>query len=68
MFTPSVPVTPLPVEYLDTRQAADFARRSYATLKRLHGPDRDTGMRKHGRRVVFHLETLRKFLASEAAK
>jgi len=56
----------LPVEYLDTRQAELFSRRSYSTLRRQHRiPDRDTGLRKQGRRVVFILAKLREFLASE---
>jgi len=66
MSMPISHVPPVPVEYLDARQAAEYARRSYQTLKRLHRPpDRDTGLRRHNRRVVFHFETLRRFLAVE---
>lgn len=64
MVATSAPV-PSPSEFFDTRQAEDFARQSYQTLKRRHREGHDTGLRKHGRRVVFHVETLRKFLLGE---
>lgn len=51
-------------EFLDTKQVEQFARQSYATLKRRHREGADTGLRKHGKRVVFHLPTLRAYLSS----
>lgn len=58
--------TPAPAataaEFLDTREVEQFARLSYATLKRRHQEGHDTGLRKRGRRVVFHVPTLIKFL------
>ena len=53
------------VEFLDTRQVEQFARLSYATLKRRHREGDGTGLRKRGRRVVFHVPTLTKFLLGE---
>lgn len=55
---PAVPAA----EFLDTREVERFARLSYATLKRRHQEGHDTGLRKRGRRVVFHVPTLTKFL------
>ena len=49
-------------EFLDTRQVEQFARVSYATLKRRHREGHDTGLRKRGRRVLFHAPTLKAFL------
>lgn len=49
-------------EFLDTREVERFARLSYATLKRRHHEGHDTGLRKRGRRVLFHVPTLTKFL------
>ncbi len=65
------PATPSPVpngEFLDTREVEQFARQSYATLKRRHREGHDTGLRKRGRRVLFHVDTLRKFLSAEDAR
>jgi hypothetical protein len=65
---PAIP-TPAPNgEFLDTREAEQFARQSYATLKRRHREGHDTGLRKRGRRVLFHVATLRKFLSAEEAR
>ena len=61
MIAPSAPPAPVG-EFLDTRQVEQFARLSYATLKRRHQEGHDTGLRKRGRRVVFHAPTLTKFL------
>ena len=68
MLAMTNPVNPPQVEFLDTRQVEAFARQSYATLKRRQREGHDTGLRKHGRRVVFHVDTLRRFLAGEATK
>ena len=56
------------VEFLDTRQVEQFARLSYATLKRRHREGGDTGLRKRGRRVLFHVPTLTKFLLGESTQ
>lgn len=64
MFATSAPVAP-PGAFLDTREVEQFAKQSYATLKRRHKEGHDTGLRKRGRRVVFHVETLRKYLLGE---
>ena len=63
----SATVTPA-VVFLDTRQVEQFARLSYATLKRRHREGSDTGLRKRGRRVLFHVPTLTKFLLGESAQ
>ena len=49
-------------EFLDTREVEQFARFSYTTPKRRHHEGHDTGLRKRGRRVVFHVPTLTRFL------
>jgi len=67
MIATSAPVSPPPAEFLDTREVERFARLSYATLKRRHKEGHDTGLRKRGRRVVFHVPTLTKFLLGESA-
>ena len=54
-------------EFLDTRQVEQFARLSYATLKRRHQEGHDTGLRKRGRRVLFHVPTLTTFLLGKPA-
>ena len=54
-------------EFLDTRQVEQFSKLSYATLKRRHQEGHDTGLRKRGRRVVFHTPTLIQFLLGEPA-
>ena len=61
MIATSAPPAPA-VEFLDTRQVEQFARLSYATLKRRHQEGHDTGLRKRGRRVLFHVPTLIQFL------
>ena len=67
MIATSAPVSPSPAEFLDTREVERFACQSYATLKRRHKEGHDTGLRKRGRRVVFHVPTLTKFLLGESA-
>lgn len=67
MIATSAPVSSSPGEFLDTRQVEQFARQSYATLKRRHREGHDTGLRKRGRRVVFHVPTLTKFLLGESS-
>ena len=66
MIATSAPPAPAG-EFLDTRQVEHFARVSYATLKRRHQEGHDTGLRKRGRRVVFHTATLIQFLLGEPA-
>ena len=63
----SATVTPA-VEFLDTCQVEQYARLSYATLKRRHREGYDTGLRKRGRRVLFHIPTLTKFLLGESVQ
>ena len=67
MISTSASVSP-PDEFLDTREVERFAKQSYATLKRRQREGHDTGLRKRGRRVVFHVETLRRFLTGETVK
>ena len=55
------------VEFLDTREVEKFAKQSYITLKRRHREGHDTGLCKRGRRVLFHVPTLTKFLLGETA-
>lgn len=66
MIATSAPVSS-PTEFLDTREVERFAKQSYATLKRRHKEGHDTGLRKRGRRVVFHVPTLTKFLLGESS-
>ena len=66
MIATSAPPAPAG-EFLDTRQVEQFARVSYATLKRRHREGHDTGLRKRGRRVLFHTPTLIQFLLGESA-
>ncbi len=54
-------------EFLSPREVEQFAKMSYATLKRRHKEGHDTGLRKRGRRVVFHVATLRQFLTAKLA-
>ena len=68
MIATSAPVSPPPGEFLDTREVEAFARQSYATLKRRHKEGHDTGLRKRGRRVLFHVPTLTRFLTGETVK
>ena len=65
MIATSAPPAPAG-EFLDTRQVEQFARLSYATLKRRHREGHDTGLRKRGRRVLFHVPTLTQFLLGES--
>lgn len=58
--TPHTPTT----EFIDSKQVETFSTLSLKTLQRRQKEGHDTGLRKHGRRIVFHLETLRKFLNS----
>ena len=67
MIATSAPVSSPPGEFLDTREVERFARQSYITLKRRHREGHDTGLRKRGRRVVFHVPTLTKFLLGESS-
>lgn len=67
MMATSAPVSP-PDEFLDTREVERFAKQSYATLKRRQREGHNTGLRKRGRRVLFHVETLRRFLSAENVK
>ena len=62
--TPGPPA--IATEFLDTREVEQFARISYTTLKRRHQEGHDTGLRKRGRRVVFHVPTLTTFLLGAA--
>ncbi len=66
MIATPVPAVPA-AEFLDTREVEQFARLSYTTLKRRHQEGHDTGLRKRGRRVVFHTATLIQFLLGEPA-
>jgi len=68
MIATSALVSPPAAEFLDTREVEQFAKQSYATLKRRHREGNDTGLRKRGRRVLFHVPTLTKFLTGETAK
>ena len=64
MIATSAPVSS-PGEFLSTREVERFAKQSYATLKRRHKEGHDTGLRKRGRRVLFHVPTLTKYLLGE---
>jgi len=64
----TIPPASLTPEFLDTREVEQFARLSYATLKRRHREGHDTGLRKRGRRVLFHVPTLTKFLTGETSQ
>ena len=55
-------------EFLNTREVEVFAKQCYQTLKKRHSEGHDTGLRKRGRRVVFHVPTLRKFLLGQQAE
>ena len=68
MIATSAPVTSPAAEFLDTREVERFAKQSYATLKRRHREGHDTGLRKRGRRVLFHVPTLTKFLTGETSQ
>ena len=61
---PTTNATPPPPEFLTAAEAAQFARISYSTLKRLAKKGVDVGSRKVGRRVLFEAAVLRQFLAS----
>lgn len=61
--TTKEPITPA-AEFIDAKQVQPFSTFSLKTLQRRQKEGHDTGLRKHGRRIVFHVETLRKFLNS----
>ena len=63
MIATSAPPAPAG-EFLDTRQVEQFAKLSYATLRRRHKEGHDTGLRRCGRRVLFHKPTLLVYLLS----
>ena len=52
-------------EFGDTRQAEEFSRLSLPTLKRRQAAGADVGLRKSGRRIIFHMPTLRKYLLAQ---
>ena len=65
----ALPVTSAPtLDFLTTREVEVFSKQSYATLKRRHREGHDTGLRKRGRRVLFHVPTLVEFLLGQTAK
>jgi hypothetical protein len=56
---------PLPsAEFITGAEAEKYSTLSLKTLQRRQANGCDTGLRKHGRRIVFHVETLRKFLSA----
>lgn len=59
---PPASTPPPTAEYIDSKQVPVFSTLSLKTLQRRQKEGHDTGLRKHGRRIVFHVETLRKFL------
>jgi hypothetical protein len=57
-----------PAEFITAIEAEAFSTLSLKTLQRRQKEGCDTGLRKHGRRVLFHVDTLRKFLTAEMSK
>ena len=57
-----------PAEFFRVPQAVQLAQQSYSTLRRRHLAGHDTGLRKHGRIVLFHVETLKRYLAAGTGK
>ena len=53
-----------PSEFLTPKEAAAFAKCSTRTLERHHAEGKEVGLRKIGRRTVYHRGTLAQFLAS----
>jgi hypothetical protein len=60
-------VTPPTPEFLTAAEAAKYSRLSYSTLKRLTRKGTEVGLRKLGRRVVFEVATLRRYLTTAGA-
>jgi hypothetical protein len=49
-------------EFVTALEAERLSTLSLKTLQRRQADGHDTGLRKHGRRIVFHVPTLRQFL------
>lgn len=60
------PSDPQP-EFGSTREAVRYSGLSLSTLKRRQASGVDVGLRKSGRRLLVHLQTLRAYLLSRSA-